>query len=51
MSSEDSVTIWLKLLKEVDRAAAEPLWERYFPLLVERARFALKSVPRRAAVE
>jgi len=51
MSSEDSVSVWLQLLKEGDRAAALPLWERYFPQLVGRARLALRSVPRRMADE
>jgi DNA-directed RNA polymerase specialized sigma24 family protein len=51
MSSEGSVTHWLELLKSGDRAAAQPLWERYFRLLVARARAALGAAPRRAADE
>jgi DNA-directed RNA polymerase specialized sigma24 family protein len=51
MSSDASVTHWLSLLKAGDRAAARPLWERYFRLLVSRARAALGSAPRRAADE
>jgi DNA-directed RNA polymerase specialized sigma24 family protein len=51
MSSEASVTHWLGLLKIGDRAAAQPLWERYFRLLVVRARAALGAAPRRAADE
>src|SRR5215471_7618917 len=51
MSSEGSITHWLDLLKAGDRAAARPLWQRYFRLLVARARAALGSAPRRAADE
>jgi DNA-directed RNA polymerase specialized sigma24 family protein len=51
MSSEGSVTHWLGLLRAGDRAAARPLWERYFHLLVARARAALRDRPRRAADE
>jgi DNA-directed RNA polymerase specialized sigma24 family protein len=49
MSSKGSVTHWLDLLKVGDRAAAQPLWERYFQLLVTRARAALGAAPCRAA--
>jgi DNA-directed RNA polymerase specialized sigma24 family protein len=49
--SDASVTYWLALLKAGDRAAAQPLWERYFRLLVSRARAALGAAPRRAADE
>ena len=51
MSSEASVTHWLGLLKAGDPAAAAPLWQRYFGLLVGRARAALGAAPRRAADE
>jgi DNA-directed RNA polymerase specialized sigma24 family protein len=51
MSSEASVTQWIDLLKAGDRAAVQPLWERYFHLLVARARTALGAAPRRAADE
>jgi DNA-directed RNA polymerase specialized sigma24 family protein len=51
MASEGSVTHWLGLLQAGDRAAAGPLWERYFPLLVARARSALRGRPRRLADE
>lgn len=51
MSSENSITHWLGLLREGDRAAAQPLWKRYFQLLVSRARAALGANPRRAADE
>ncbi len=51
MSSHVSVTEWLDPLKEGDHAAAQALWERYFHLLVSRARAALGGTPRRAADE
>jgi DNA-directed RNA polymerase specialized sigma24 family protein len=51
MSSDASVTHWLDLLKQGERAAAGPLWERYFHLLVVRARAALGTAPRRAVDE
>jgi DNA-directed RNA polymerase specialized sigma24 family protein len=51
MSSEGSVTHWISLLKGGDRAVVQPLWERYFQLLVGRARAALGAAPRRAADE
>jgi RNA polymerase sigma factor (sigma-70 family) len=38
MSSEGSVTLWLRQLQEGDPAAARPLWERYFQRLVDLAR-------------
>jgi DNA-directed RNA polymerase specialized sigma24 family protein len=51
MSSDGTVTHWLSLLKAGDLSAAQPLWERYFPLLVARARAAIGAAPRRAADE
>jgi DNA-directed RNA polymerase specialized sigma24 family protein len=51
MSSEGSITHWLDLLQAGQRAAAGPLWERYFHQLVARARAALGAAPRRAADE
>src|SRR5262245_23008540 len=51
MSSDASVTQWLNLLKDGDRAAAGPIWERYFPLLVRRARAALRGKRAMAADE
>jgi DNA-directed RNA polymerase specialized sigma24 family protein len=47
----DSVTHWLGKLKAGDRAAVGPLWDRYFPRLVELARARLSGFPRRAADE
>jgi DNA-directed RNA polymerase specialized sigma24 family protein len=51
MASEDSVTHWLDQLKGGDRAAAKPLMDRYFRALVNKARAALGSAPRRVADE
>jgi DNA-directed RNA polymerase specialized sigma24 family protein len=51
MSSGGSVTQWISQLKAGDRGAAQPLWEAYFRLLVERARHKLAGTPRRAADE
>ena len=49
--SEGSVTHWLRLLQAGDHSAARPLWERYFQLLVARARASLRGAPCRAADE
>jgi hypothetical protein len=38
MAPEGSVTRWIDQLQAGDLAAAQPLWERYFQLLVELAR-------------
>src|SRR6266852_4950772 len=38
MSAPDSVTNWLVHLKAGDAAAAQALWERYFPRMVALAR-------------
>jgi DNA-directed RNA polymerase specialized sigma24 family protein len=51
MSSADSVTHWLSLLKTGDRAAVGPLWERYFRRLVGLARQRLRPLPRGPADE
>src|SRR5689334_5020484 len=48
---DDSVTNWLGRLTGGDPAAAGPLWDRYFPRLVELARARLRAFPRRAADE
>jgi RNA polymerase sigma factor (sigma-70 family) len=40
-----SVTHWLDLLKAGDSAAAQPLWERYFPALVNLARKIMSGAP------
>jgi DNA-directed RNA polymerase specialized sigma24 family protein len=51
MSSSGSVTLWIDQLKAGAPEAAQPLWERYFSRLVDRARQKLASAPRRAADE
>jgi DNA-directed RNA polymerase specialized sigma24 family protein len=51
MSSPGSVTHWINLLKAGEHAAAQPLWERYFPRLVGLARARLRGAARRAADE
>jgi len=51
MSSPGSVTLWIDQLKAGAGGAAGPLWEKYFPRLVCRARGRLAGVPRRAADE
>ncbi len=51
MSAAGSVTHWIEQLKAGDRRAAQPLWENYFRLLVEHARWKLAGLPRRAADE
>lgn len=43
MASEGSVTGWLGRLQAADHAAAQELWERYFPRLVGLARQKLKG--------
>jgi len=51
MSSRDSVTTWIGLMKAGDAAAASQLWARYFARLVELARDRLRGLPRRASDE
>src|SRR5262245_32060056 len=51
MSSEGSVTRWVTALKGGDKAAAQPLWERYYCQLVALARQKLQSARRREADE
>lgn len=48
---DNSVTHWLGKLKAGDPAGAEPIWNRYFPRLVELARARLRGFPRRGADE
>jgi DNA-directed RNA polymerase specialized sigma24 family protein len=45
MSDLGSVSLWLSHLKAGDRAAMQPLWERYFDQLVRLARKRLKGRP------
>jgi DNA-directed RNA polymerase specialized sigma24 family protein len=53
MSSDGSVTHWLAELKNGDSAAAQRLWERYFPKLILLAQQHIRSqgVPRAMADE
>src|SRR5262249_35069936 len=51
MSSEESVTPWLRRLKAGDRGAAEPLWRVYCHRLIALAPARLRDAPRRAAEE
>jgi DNA-directed RNA polymerase specialized sigma24 family protein len=51
MSSNGSVTHWLDDIRRGNSAAAEALWQRYFPELVRLAREKLGDVPRGAADE
>jgi DNA-directed RNA polymerase specialized sigma24 family protein len=51
MSSDGSVTHWVRELRAGNRAAAQRLWEGYFRRLVVLARQRLAGSPRRAADE
>jgi DNA-directed RNA polymerase specialized sigma24 family protein len=51
VSQPSSISDWIGLLVGGDPAAVRPLWERYFHLLVARARRKLAGVPRAAADE
>jgi len=51
MSSVGSVSQWILDLKAGDRAAAQPMWERYYRRLVRLARSRLRAAPRRATDE
>jgi RNA polymerase sigma factor (sigma-70 family) len=51
MPSAGSVTTWIEQLRSGNRAAAQQLWQRYFPRLVGLARRKLAGTPRRAADE
>ena len=51
MDADGSVTRWISLLKNGDRAAASPLWEAYYHRLVVLARDRLRGTPHRAADE
>jgi DNA-directed RNA polymerase specialized sigma24 family protein len=50
-STDGSVSRWLGPLREGDPAAAQQLWEQYFPRLVELARQRLHAAPRHEAAE
>jgi hypothetical protein len=49
MTSTHSVTRWLEQLKQGDRQAVGPLWERYFTRLVQLARTWFPHTPTTAA--
>src|SRR5262249_55948531 len=51
MEPQGSVSRWLQQLQQGKTAAAQPLWERYFPRLVELARKKLRDAPRRGTEE
>jgi DNA-directed RNA polymerase specialized sigma24 family protein len=51
MPSPGSVTQWIVQLKQGERDAAAPLWQRYYRLLVERTRRKLLGAPRGAGDE
>jgi DNA-directed RNA polymerase specialized sigma24 family protein len=51
MASDDSITRLIVLLKQGQRAAAQPLWDAYFPRLVGLARARLRGAPRGMADE
>jgi RNA polymerase sigma factor (sigma-70 family) len=51
MASQGSVTRWIDQLQAGDRAAAQPLWERYFHRLVALARRKLLGAKARGADE
>ena len=51
MPLEDSVTDWIKALKDGDQRAAQQLWQRFVDRLLEIARNRLRHSPRRAADE
>jgi DNA-directed RNA polymerase specialized sigma24 family protein len=51
MSSDGSITRLIGLIKEGDRAAAQPLWDAYFHRLVALARARLRGTQRTSADE
>lgn len=51
MSAKGSVTGWFDEIKDGDSDAAQALWERYFPRLVEKARAKLRFLASAAADE
>jgi DNA-directed RNA polymerase specialized sigma24 family protein len=51
MTSAQSISHWVGELKSGNLEAAQALWDRYFPRLIELARLRLVSAPRRAADE
>jgi RNA polymerase sigma factor (sigma-70 family) len=51
MDSGGSVTTWIGLLQAGEDQAAQRLWERYFPRLIELARARLQGVSRQVSDE
>jgi DNA-directed RNA polymerase specialized sigma24 family protein len=51
MERPGSVTRWIGLLKDGDAAAAQHLWDRFFPRLVRLAQARLRGLPRGPADE
>lgn len=51
MSSDESVSIWIKEITDGNEDAAQKLWDRYFPDLLILARNGLRTVPRRMVDE
>jgi DNA-directed RNA polymerase specialized sigma24 family protein len=51
MTSDGSITRLIVLLKQGERAAAQPLWDAYFQQLVALARARLRGAPRGMADE
>lgn len=51
MSSDESVSIWIKEVINGNEDAAQKLWDRYFPDLLNLARNRLRSAPNRMADE
>lgn len=51
MPTDPSVTTWIALLRDGEKAAAQQLWERYFARLVAVARGKLAGTARQAADE
>jgi DNA-directed RNA polymerase specialized sigma24 family protein len=51
MTPDRSISRWIDLLKEGDRAAAQPLWDAYFHRLVALARTQLRNASRRVTDE
>jgi DNA-directed RNA polymerase specialized sigma24 family protein len=51
MSSEGSISHWIEEIKRGNPAAAELIWDHYFPQLVRLARQKLRGVPGRMADE
>jgi RNA polymerase sigma factor (sigma-70 family) len=51
MNPEGTVTTWIHLLQAGETQAAQRLWERYFPRLLEVARAKLYGAPKQVADE